>query len=159
MVSSCFTSRLTSLYGLLTGMHSVTPGIDSTVAISTVPVFPVMPIAVRPEPGIGCALYPSDSMRSQTARICSSVAWDCITTNMEAPCAKSNPAVYCIEEASCKRQRDLRAEYTRRGRLASGEGTCQNLLTAVPAAVQSSNENEVRRLHSGAFLPDEVHLL
>jgi hypothetical protein len=30
-------------------------------------------------------LKPSDSMRSQTARTCSSVACDCITTSMNAP--------------------------------------------------------------------------
>src|SRR5690242_13874514 len=63
-------------------MHSITPGIDSSTPRSTDPWFPVMPIAVRPAPGIGCARNPSFSIRSHTARTCSSVACDCITTSM-----------------------------------------------------------------------------
>jgi hypothetical protein len=55
-------------------MHSTTPDIASSEPMSTAPVLPVIPIAVRMEPGIGWALNPSDSTRSQTARTCSSVA-------------------------------------------------------------------------------------
>src|ERR1700733_3795617 len=64
-------------------MHSMTPGIESREPVSTAPVLPVMPIAVRPAPGIGWARYPSDSIRSHTARTCSSVALDCITTSID----------------------------------------------------------------------------
>src|SRR5215469_13478811 len=63
-------------------MHSATPAIDSSEPTSTTVLLPVMHTAVRPAPGTGSALYPSDSMRSQTARICSSVAWECMTTSM-----------------------------------------------------------------------------
>ena len=73
-VSSSLTSRETSLYGLVTGMHSMTPAMDSRTPRSTAPLLPVMPMAVRPEPGMGCAFRPRDSMRSQTARTCPSVA-------------------------------------------------------------------------------------
>jgi len=52
-VFSSLMSRLTSLYGLLTGMHSPTPAMDSSEPMSTAPVLPVMPIAVRTAPGIG----------------------------------------------------------------------------------------------------------
>src|SRR5258706_11070561 len=45
IVSSCLVSRLTSLYGLLTGMHSMTPGRDSRMPRSMAPLFPVMPMA------------------------------------------------------------------------------------------------------------------
>ncbi len=81
-VSSSLASRLTSLYGLLTGMHSTTPGRDSRTPRSTASLLPVMPMAVRIEPGMGCALRPRLSIRLQTSRICSSVAWDCMTTSM-----------------------------------------------------------------------------
>src|SRR5256885_4413157 len=83
-VSSSFASRLTSLYGLLTGMHSTTPDIDSSPPKSIEPLLPVMPMAVRSEPGIGCAFRPRDSIRLQTARICASVACDCMTINMKS---------------------------------------------------------------------------
>src|SRR6266852_9063735 len=64
-------------------MHSPTPGMDSRTPRSTAPLLPVMPMAVRIEPGIGCALRPRLSMRLQTSRTCSSVACDCMTTSME----------------------------------------------------------------------------
>src|SRR5580700_4080800 len=66
-------------------MHSITPGMDSSEPMSTAPLLPVMHTAVRPAPGTGSALYPSDSMRSHTARTCASVACDCMTTSMIAP--------------------------------------------------------------------------
>src|SRR5580658_3179617 len=75
---------------------------DSSDPKSTAPELPVMHTAVRPAPGTGSALKPSDSMRSQTARTCSSVACDCITTSMNAPCGKANLRVYCKREAGCK---------------------------------------------------------
>ena len=37
------------------------------------PLLPVMPMAVRPAPGMGWAFRPSDSILSQTERTCSSV--------------------------------------------------------------------------------------
>src|SRR5262249_3749548 len=60
-----------------------TPAIDSRTPRSTEPLFPVMPMAVRKEPGIGWALRPRLSIRSHTARICASVACDCMTINIE----------------------------------------------------------------------------
>src|SRR5690242_17273131 len=66
-------------------MHSTTPGSDSRTPRSISPLLPVMPMAVHRDPGIGCALRPRLSMRLQTARTCSSVAWDCMTTSMEGP--------------------------------------------------------------------------
>src|SRR5271163_763622 len=63
-------------------MHSTTPGMESSEPVSMAPLFPVMPIAVRPAPGMGCARNPIASICSQTARTCSSVAFDCITTSM-----------------------------------------------------------------------------
>ena len=51
--SSSFASRLTNLYGLLTGIHSATPGSDSRTPRSIAPSFPVIPMAVRAAPGIG----------------------------------------------------------------------------------------------------------
>src|SRR5580658_9471555 len=63
-------------------MHSITPGSDSRTPKSTAPLFPVIPIAVRIVPGMGCAFSPKLSMRSHTPRICSSVACDCMTTSI-----------------------------------------------------------------------------
>src|SRR5579871_3834000 len=63
-------------------MHSMTPGMDSRTPRSMAPSLPVMPMAVRPAPGMGWALRPRDSIRSQTARTCASEAWDCMTTSM-----------------------------------------------------------------------------
>ena len=60
-VSSGWNSRDTSLYGWLTWMTSSTPWSDSKWAGSTTPRLPVMPIAVRWAPGIGCALRPRPS--------------------------------------------------------------------------------------------------
>src|SRR5579875_550820 len=111
-------------------MHSTTPGIASSEPTSTGPKLPVMPIAVRLDPGMGWARKPKDSIRSQTARICASVACDCITTSIAAiswqkePTQKhySAPAgtaqrlkteasfrVYCIERETCKRCRNRMA--------------------------------------------------
>ena len=84
-VLSCLTSRLTSLYGLLTRISSCTPAISSSVPGSTSPLFPVMPMAVRCAPGMAWARYPMDSIFWHTARTCSSVACACITTNMQVP--------------------------------------------------------------------------
>src|SRR5690348_8662725 len=64
-------------------MHSTTPGSDSRTPRSISPLLPVMPMAVRRDPGIGWALRPRLSIRWQTARTCSSVAWDCMTISME----------------------------------------------------------------------------
>src|SRR5262249_36064462 len=62
---------------------SWTPDISPSVPCSRAPLLPVTPMAVRCAPGMGCARYPSDSMRSQTARTCSSVACAFITTSMD----------------------------------------------------------------------------
>src|SRR5579863_1813087 len=78
---------------------------DSSDPKSTAPELPVMHTAVRPAPGTGRALNPSDSMRSQTALTCSSVACDCITTSMNAPRGNSNHRVYCMQEGRCKSRR------------------------------------------------------
>src|SRR5262252_2935835 len=63
-------------------MHSTTPGMDSRTPRSTASLLPVMPIAVRPAPGMGCAFRPSDSILSQTERTSASVAWEFMTTSM-----------------------------------------------------------------------------
>src|SRR5437660_12361401 len=76
-------------------MHSPTPGMDSRTPRSTAPLLPVMPMAVRIEPGIGCALRPRLSLRLQTSRTCSSVACDCMTTSLDgSPSAVSEFSVY-----------------------------------------------------------------
>src|SRR6266849_4682884 len=76
-------------------MHSPTPGMDSRTPRSTAPLLPVMPIAVRIEPGMGCALRPRLSIRWQTARTCSSVACDCMTTSIDgSPGAVREVSVY-----------------------------------------------------------------
>ena len=103
---SCLTSRLTSLYGLLTGMHSTTPSNDFSEAVSTALLLPVMPMAVRAAPGIGCARNPSDSIRSQTARTCSSVALDCITISITVPPNKAR--IRINESGVAKKQRQKR---------------------------------------------------
>jgi hypothetical protein len=64
-------------------MHSTTPGMDSSVPMSISPVLPVIPMAVRVEPGMGWARRPSASIRSHTVRTCSSVALACMTTSMD----------------------------------------------------------------------------
>src|SRR5579863_5953610 len=72
-------------------MHSTTPGMESSEPVSIAPLLPVIPMAVRPAPGIGCARKPSDSICAHTARTCSSVALDCITTSMDgSPGQKRN---------------------------------------------------------------------
>ncbi len=59
------------------------------------PLLPVMPIAVRNDPGMGCAFNPRLSIRLQTSRTCSSVACDCMTTSMEgSPGAAREHRVY-----------------------------------------------------------------
>src|SRR5213595_827114 len=95
ILSSCLVSRLTSLYGLLTGIHSTTPGRDSRMPRSMAPLLPVMPMAVRRDLGMGWAFRPRLSIRLQTSRICSSVACDCMTTSMNgAPAAQRDVRVY-----------------------------------------------------------------
>src|SRR6266849_3643896 len=76
-------------------MHSMTPGRDSRMPRSIAPLLPVMPMAVRRDPGMGWAFRPRLSMRLQTSRTCSSVACDCITTSMDnSPGAVSEIRVY-----------------------------------------------------------------
>src|ERR1700735_1514765 len=60
---------------------------------------------------------------------------------MEAPCAKSNPRVYCIEEGCCKRSR-VYASISSQMRLdeVPERVVCQYLFNADSAAVQSSNQ-------------------
>src|SRR6266849_11123151 len=82
--SSGLASRLTSLYGWVTRMTSLTPGKFSTLAGSFFASCPVTPIAVRCAPGIGCALRPRRSMCRTTASICSAEAAASITTSMRA---------------------------------------------------------------------------
>ncbi len=55
-VSASCISRLASLYGLVTRISSITPGSTSSVRGSTAPMLPVMPMAVRIAPGMGCGV-------------------------------------------------------------------------------------------------------
>src|SRR5579884_1607647 len=63
-------------------MTSATPGISSRLVCCTIPLLPVMPIAVRCAPGIGWARNPKDSIFSHTARTSCSVACAFITTSI-----------------------------------------------------------------------------
>ena len=65
-VSSPCISRLASLYGLVTRINSMTPGSTSRVRGSTAPMLPVMPMAVRVAPGIGCGARFIRRMASST---------------------------------------------------------------------------------------------
>ena len=47
------------------------------------PVFPVMPIAVRVAPGIGCGVRPIWRIVSKTRSIWSGVEWPCMTTSIK----------------------------------------------------------------------------
>src|SRR3954464_5358586 len=68
-VSSCFTSRETSLYGAVTGMQSATPSISRKWPGSTGPLLPVMPMAVRPAPSMAWGAKPSSRTRA-SIRFC-----------------------------------------------------------------------------------------
>ncbi len=81
-VSSRCISRLASLYGLVTRMHSLTPGRTSNTWASTTPVLPVMPMAVRVAPGSGWGVRCCARMAASTRSTCSGVASDCMTTSM-----------------------------------------------------------------------------
>ena len=81
-VSSCFTSRETSLYGAVTGMHSATPFIKRKCPGSMGPLLPVMPMAVRPAPSIACGVNPSSRTRASMAACCSGVTSVCRTISM-----------------------------------------------------------------------------
>jgi hypothetical protein len=60
---------------------------------------------------------------------------------MEAPCAESNPEVYCIEEAGCKRSPDLRVDMIPDAVDKAQERVIyQYLFNADSAAVQSFNQ-------------------
>src|SRR5262249_9106429 len=63
-------------------MTSRTPGRFSKAPGSTLPRFPVMPIAVRCVPGMGCAWSPWLWTASTTRRMSSAVATESITINM-----------------------------------------------------------------------------
>ena len=68
-VSSSFTSRETSLNGWETRIASATPGMVSNWPGSSPPLLPVMPIATRCAPGMGCGASPSARIFSTTASI------------------------------------------------------------------------------------------
>src|SRR5581483_10688602 len=80
-------------------MTSCTPAISSSVPCSTSPLLPVMPMAVRVAPAMGCARYPSFAILSQTARTCSSVACDFMTTNISSPWRND------LRDGGCRRSR------------------------------------------------------
>ncbi len=82
-LSSRCISRLANLNGLVTRMHSLTPGRTSSNSESTTDMFPVMPIAVRVLPGSGCGVRFCARIASSTDSICSGVASLCITTSMD----------------------------------------------------------------------------
>ncbi len=63
-------------------MTSLTPGRFSKAPRSTVPLLPVMPIAVRWAPGMGWACSPSVSITPTTRRTSSAVAAASITMSM-----------------------------------------------------------------------------
>jgi hypothetical protein len=62
-------------------MTSRTPGRPSKIGASTAPLLPVIPIAVRCAPGMGCAFIPRASTTATTPRISSGVALCRITTS------------------------------------------------------------------------------
>src|SRR5262245_49564020 len=66
-------------------MTSRTPGRLSKMGASTAPLFPVMPMAVRWLPGMGCAFMPRASTAATTPRMSSGVALCRITTSMSGP--------------------------------------------------------------------------
>src|SRR5262245_33743198 len=63
-------------------MTSVTPGRFSKAPRSTVPRLPVIPIAVRCAPGMGCAWSPRVSTAATTRRMSSGEAAESITISM-----------------------------------------------------------------------------
>ncbi len=67
-VSASCISRLASLYGLVTRISSATPGSTSSVRGSMAPTLPVMPMAVRIAPGIGCGVRFMARMRAPPHR-------------------------------------------------------------------------------------------
>src|SRR5829696_5466767 len=81
-VSAGCISRLASLYGLVTRMHSLTPSRTSRWRASTDPVLPVMAMAVRVGPGSGCGVRSRTLIVSITRAICSGEAPASITTSM-----------------------------------------------------------------------------
>ncbi len=58
----------------MTGITSSTPGMLSNTGRSTAPRLPVMPIAVRCAPGIGCAFHSRASIARTTPAISAAVA-------------------------------------------------------------------------------------
>ena len=82
-VSCSCISRLASLYGLVTRISSTTPGRTSSVLASIELVLPVIPIAVRVGPGIGCGTNPIWRIASNTRSIWANLEWPCITTSID----------------------------------------------------------------------------
>src|SRR5262249_23077091 len=68
---------------------------------------PVMPMAVRVAPGIGCGVSVMERMVSTTASICSAVAWLFMTTSMATPLWR-RPYRDVIKEFTTEAQRTQR---------------------------------------------------
>ncbi len=81
-VSSPLTSRETSFHGCETRMVSATPGKPSKRTGSSGPLLPVMPMATRSAPGMGCGVRPRERIRSATRSTSTSVALGFITMSM-----------------------------------------------------------------------------
>ncbi len=73
-VSAGCISRLASLYGLVTRINSATPGSTSRLRGSIAPTLPVMPMAVRVAPGIGCGVRFMARMARTASSTCCGVA-------------------------------------------------------------------------------------
>ena len=84
-VSAGWTSRLTSLNGLVTGMQRATPGSRIRNDGSTGPRFPVTQIAVRSAPGTRSGVKPMSRIAVSTRPHCSSVGFVPMMTNMQPP--------------------------------------------------------------------------
>jgi len=80
-VSSSLVSRLTSLYGLLTGDAFNDACHRLQTPRSTELCFPLMPMAVRKRPGMGCAFSPGFQSVRTRANL-RFVACDCLTISM-----------------------------------------------------------------------------
>src|SRR5262245_37228259 len=76
-------SSVINLYGFVTLMTSATPARFSKRRPSIGPSLPVMPIAVRVAPGMGCARKPTASITLTTASISDAVALGFITINID----------------------------------------------------------------------------
>src|SRR6266436_4495684 len=111
-VSSCFTSRETSLYGAVTGMQSATPGSSRKWPGSMGPLFPVIPIAVRPAPEIGWGVKPSSRTRPSMVACACGVTSGCRTMSIARALLYAGPLKIPQERLSwwdCRAQARIRS--------------------------------------------------